>query len=193
MENLLQSDQGHYVLCDFGSATARVLKPEVCLHSYTKRYKKWCHTGVWGTSHRRGDQEVYNIVLQVFSTSVSLTVIQMKWCFFCRSPEMVDLYSGLHITTKADIWALGCLLYKVVKWSTKNQFPIWTINLSVMFLHLAVRRVNACNTVWSLFLPWVLKIFTGGKKLSFLNLNMPIAVNIAFTGYAQVDTVHVDP
>ena len=32
---------------------------------------------------------------------------------FNRSPEMVDLYSGLHITTKADIWALGCLLYKV--------------------------------------------------------------------------------
>ena len=121
MENLLQSDQGHYVLCDFGSATARVLKPEVCIHCYTKRYKKWCHTGVWGTSHRRGDQEVYNIVLQVFSTSVSLTVIQMKWCFFCRSPEMVDLYSGLHITTKADIWALGCLLYKVVRRRTKKS------------------------------------------------------------------------
>ena len=26
---MLQSEQGHYVLCDFGSATARVLKPEV--------------------------------------------------------------------------------------------------------------------------------------------------------------------
>ena len=26
---------------------------------------------------------------------------------------MVDLYSGKSITTKADMWALGCLLYKL--------------------------------------------------------------------------------
>ncbi|XP_078055775.1 AP2-associated protein kinase 1-like isoform X3 [Mustelus asterias] len=30
-----------------------------------------------------------------------------------RAPEMVNLYSGKSITTKADIWALGCLLYKL--------------------------------------------------------------------------------
>jgi AP2-associated kinase len=30
-----------------------------------------------------------------------------------RSPEMIDLYSGKSITTKSDIWALGCLLYKL--------------------------------------------------------------------------------
>ncbi|XP_078386826.1 AP2-associated protein kinase 1-like isoform X2 [Cetorhinus maximus] len=30
-----------------------------------------------------------------------------------RAPEMVNLYSGKFITTKADIWALGCLLYKL--------------------------------------------------------------------------------
>ena len=28
VENLLQSDKGHFVLCDFGSATARVQNPE---------------------------------------------------------------------------------------------------------------------------------------------------------------------
>lgn len=31
-----------------------------------------------------------------------------------RAPEMIDLYTfGQNITTKADIWALGCLLYKL--------------------------------------------------------------------------------
>ncbi|XP_075894985.1 AP2-associated protein kinase 1 isoform X6 [Nelusetta ayraudi] len=30
-----------------------------------------------------------------------------------RAPEMVNLYGGQVITTKADIWAMGCLLYKL--------------------------------------------------------------------------------
>ncbi|XP_013925195.1 PREDICTED: BMP-2-inducible protein kinase [Thamnophis sirtalis] len=30
-----------------------------------------------------------------------------------RAPEMINLYGGKTITTKADIWALGCLLYKL--------------------------------------------------------------------------------
>ncbi|XP_072352322.1 BMP-2-inducible protein kinase isoform X1 [Scyliorhinus torazame] len=30
-----------------------------------------------------------------------------------RAPEMINLYGGNSITTKADIWALGCLLYKL--------------------------------------------------------------------------------
>lgn len=30
-----------------------------------------------------------------------------------RSPEMVDLYSNKTLSTKSDIWALGCLLYRL--------------------------------------------------------------------------------
>ncbi|KAK1892525.1 BMP-2-inducible protein kinase [Dissostichus eleginoides] len=30
-----------------------------------------------------------------------------------RAPEMINVYAGKAITTKADIWALGCLLYKL--------------------------------------------------------------------------------
>lgn len=35
-----------------------------------------------------------------------------------RPPEMVDLYSGKLITTKSDIWALGCLLFKLCFFTT---------------------------------------------------------------------------
>lgn len=30
-----------------------------------------------------------------------------------RAPEMIDLYADKNVTTKSDIWALGCLLYKL--------------------------------------------------------------------------------
>uniref|UniRef100_A0A182XWW4 non-specific serine/threonine protein kinase n=1 Tax=Anopheles stephensi TaxID=30069 RepID=A0A182XWW4_ANOST len=77
IENILQNDQGHFVLCDFGSATARVLNPN---------------------SHGRTMVE---------------EEIQKYTTLSYRAPEMIDLFNGQDITVKADIWALGCLLYKV--------------------------------------------------------------------------------
>jgi len=77
VENILQSEKGHFVLCDFGSATARVQNPE-----------------------KQGIQTVDDDIKKYTTLSY-------------RAPEMVDLYSGKSITTKADIWALGCLLYKL--------------------------------------------------------------------------------
>ncbi|XP_059488550.1 AP2-associated protein kinase 1 [Neocloeon triangulifer] len=77
VENILLDEHGHFVLCDFGSSTGKVLSPVV--HGVTdveEEIKKY--------------------------TTLSY-----------RAPEMVDLYSGQPITTKADIWALGCLLYKL--------------------------------------------------------------------------------
>ncbi|XP_018577181.1 AP2-associated protein kinase 1 [Anoplophora glabripennis] len=77
VENILVRENGNYVICDFGSATARVLNPTekgaAAVEEEIKRY-----------------------------TTLSY-----------RSPEMVDMYSGKVISTKADIWALGCLLYKL--------------------------------------------------------------------------------
>uniref|UniRef100_UPI00398E5BF7 AP2-associated protein kinase 1-like isoform X2 n=1 Tax=Pristiophorus japonicus TaxID=55135 RepID=UPI00398E5BF7 len=77
VENLLLHDSGSYVLCDFGSATNRFIRPQT--------------EGV-GTV----EEEIKKY------TTLSY-----------RAPEMVNLYSGKSITTKADIWALGCLLYKL--------------------------------------------------------------------------------
>lgn len=62
------AESGDYVLCDFGSATGRILDP--MKH---------------GVSCVQDEIEKYTTLPY-------------------RSPEMVDLYSGKPITTKADIW-----------------------------------------------------------------------------------------
>ncbi|XP_032085872.1 AP2-associated protein kinase 1 isoform X7 [Thamnophis elegans] len=77
VENVLLHDRGHYVLCDFGSATNKSQNPQL---------------------------EGVNIVEEEIKKYTTLSY---------RAPEMVNLYSGKLITTKADIWALGCLLYKL--------------------------------------------------------------------------------
>lgn len=68
VENVLVSDSGNYVVCDFGSATGRILNPSTqgaaTVEDEIKRY-----------------------------TTLSY-----------RAPEMVDMYCGKAITTKADIW-----------------------------------------------------------------------------------------
>nr|XP_009303930.1 AP2-associated protein kinase 1 isoform X2 [Danio rerio] len=77
VENILLHDRGHYVLCDFGSATMKFQNPQsegvTAVEDEIKKY-----------------------------TTLSY-----------RAPEMVNLYNGKIITTKADIWAMGCLLYKL--------------------------------------------------------------------------------
>ncbi|KAF3695349.1 BMP-2-inducible protein kinase [Channa argus] len=77
VENILLNDQGSYVLCDFGSATHKVLLP-----------------------HKDGVTAVEDEIKKYTTLSY-------------RAPEMINLYAGKAITTKADIWALGCLLYKL--------------------------------------------------------------------------------
>ncbi|XP_055009880.1 AP2-associated protein kinase 1-like isoform X2 [Boleophthalmus pectinirostris] len=77
VENILLHDKGHYVLCDFGSATNKFQSPQTeGVAAVEEEIKKY--------------------------TTLSY-----------RAPEMVNLYNNKIITTKADIWALGCLLYKL--------------------------------------------------------------------------------
>ncbi|XP_064203535.1 AP2-associated protein kinase 1-like isoform X2 [Anguilla rostrata] len=77
VENILLHDRGHYVLCDFGSATNKFQNPQ---------------------------SEGVPVVDEEIKKYTTLSY---------RAPEMVNLYSGKVITTKADIWAMGCLLYKL--------------------------------------------------------------------------------
>ncbi|XP_051923578.1 AP2-associated protein kinase 1-like isoform X4 [Hippocampus zosterae] len=77
VENILLHDQGHYVLCDFGSATNHFQNPQT---------------------------EGVPVIEEEIKKYTTLSY---------RAPEMVNLYAGKVITTKADIWAMGCLLYKL--------------------------------------------------------------------------------
>ncbi|XP_034451990.1 AP2-associated protein kinase 1-like isoform X5 [Hippoglossus hippoglossus] len=77
VENILLHDRGHYVLCDFGSATNHFQNPQT---------------------------EGVPVVEDEIKKYTTLSY---------RAPEMVNLYGGKVITTKADIWAMGCLLYKL--------------------------------------------------------------------------------
>lgn len=64
----MYSDIGHYVLRDFGSATAKILNPSI-----------------QGAALIEDEIKKYTILSY-------------------RAPEMVDMYCGKPITTKADIW-----------------------------------------------------------------------------------------
>lgn len=78
IENVLQSDKNDFIICDFGSATGKILNPKI--HGVT-------------------------VVEDEIKKYTTLSY---------RAPEMIDLYTfGQNITTKSDIWALGCLLYKL--------------------------------------------------------------------------------
>ncbi|XP_063746374.1 AP2-associated protein kinase 1-like isoform X2 [Eleginops maclovinus] len=77
VENILLHDKGHYVLCDFGSATNKFQSPQT---------------------------EGVAVVEEEIKKYTTLSY---------RAPEMVNLYNNQIITTKSDIWALGCMLYKV--------------------------------------------------------------------------------
>jgi len=70
VENILLADSGHYVLCDFGSATGKVLNPSV------------------------------------HGAAVVEEEIKKYTTLSYRAPEMVDMYCGKPITTKADIWVM---------------------------------------------------------------------------------------
>lgn len=75
-ENVLLHQQGHWVLCDFGSTTT--------------------FAGVYESTNAIMAAEE---IIRKYTTPAY------------RAPEMYDLYSRERIDTKADVWALGCLLY----------------------------------------------------------------------------------
>ncbi|EPY74872.1 AAK1 protein-like protein [Camelus ferus] len=86
VENILLHDRGHYVLCDFGSATNKFQNPQT---------------------------EGVNAVEDEIKKYTTLSY---------RAPEMVNLYSGKIITTKADIWFQA--VHPAVQQPAITQFPV---------------------------------------------------------------------
>ncbi|XP_074918106.1 AP2-associated protein kinase 1 [Chelonoidis abingdonii] len=83
------------IFCDTCEAVARLHQ---CKMPIIHRDLKVTHRYQW-----------YRVELSLTNKAFSCRYTTLSY----RAPEMVNLYSGKLITTKADIWALGCLLYKL--------------------------------------------------------------------------------
>lgn len=100
VENILLHDKGHYVLCDFGSATNKFQSPQTeGVAAVEEEIKKFvslfiCSWVIWSwfcwTS--------CSCCMDVLLFSLRYTTLSY------RAPEMVNLYNNKIITTKADIW-----------------------------------------------------------------------------------------
>lgn len=100
------SESGHYVLCDFGSATGKVLQ---------------------GTSQ---------------TAPAVMEEIQKYTTLSYRAPEMVDIYSGRPITTKADVWVSTPVRTKETFRSNYN-LPLLIFTLKVLKNYFSL-----CHLLW---------------------------------------------
>ena len=93
LENILLDFQHNSILCDFGSAI--LLSPSSA--NMPHQFQQY-----------QANQLTTQVIQQLEED------IQRYTTLAYRAPEMIDLYSRLPITLKADIWAMGCLLYKLM-------------------------------------------------------------------------------
>ncbi|CUM67028.1 uncharacterized protein PRCAT00004716001 [Priceomyces carsonii] len=100
-----------------------------------------------------------------------------------RSPEMIDLYKGFPIDEKADIWALGCFLYKLCYYTTPFEASgdIAILHASFQFLPQPVYSGDLKNLIIimlqdnPLFRPnivQVLMLVTAMMKIDFNELGV---------------------
>lgn len=92
LENILLDSQHNSILCDFGSAI--LLSPSTTIPNQFQQYQS--------------NQLTTQLIQQLEED------IQRYTTLAYRAPEMIDLYSRLPITLKVDIWAMGCLLYRLM-------------------------------------------------------------------------------
>eukprot|EP01107_Rhizomastix_libera_P012753 TRINITY_DN3291_c0_g1_i1.p1 TRINITY_DN3291_c0_g1~~TRINITY_DN3291_c0_g1_i1.p1 ORF type:complete len:639 (+),score=193.45 TRINITY_DN3291_c0_g1_i1:19-1935(+) len=98
IENMLLAENGTWKLCDFGSCTTDVVKPQ--------------------------SERERMVVEEDISKNTTM-------CY--RAPEMVDLHRDWPIDTKSDIWALGCLLFKIAYGTDAFEGPLGIVNGKFFF------------------------------------------------------------
>lgn len=103
----------HYVLCDFGSATMKPVTPGLSTSPSNPTSGHVTSSSSSSTAASPNAPVVVNGITTGSSVAEVEEEIRKYTTLSYRSPEMVDLYSGKSITTKCDIWAAGCLLYKL--------------------------------------------------------------------------------
>jgi len=85
------------VLCDFGSAINRPQNPQAeGVAAVEEEIKKWASFLVYIANHS------FTFFTSIKSSTLCVCLRYTTLSY--RSPEMVNLYGGKVITTKADIW-----------------------------------------------------------------------------------------
>jgi protein-serine/threonine kinase len=95
-----------------------------------------------------------------------------------RSPEMIDLYRGVPIDEKSDIWALGCFLYKLCYYTTPFEAngDIAILHASFHFPHLPQYSGDLKNLIIimlqenALFRPNIYQVLRLVSKMLRINL-----------------------
>ncbi|KNC79370.1 NAK protein kinase [Sphaeroforma arctica JP610] len=118
VENILLDQENRFRLCDFGSATCRVAL-------------------AGGTGAIAARTQFYATSRTDIEADISKHTTPQY-----RSPEMVDLYSGQPISEKCDVWALGCVLYKLLYGDT----PFGDSTLSIISGHFSFPPQTSATT-----------------------------------------------
>ena len=144
VENILQSDKGHFVLCDFGSATARVQNPE-----------KQVITGFVNSTLLSTHVLCTTVLCCILRASKRLTMTS-------RSTRPSPTEPRRWWTCTGEYWSLICQYwpeYWPEYWPTIGQYWSHNLNTDLLLVYTILntdhRLVNTVHLIWILISDWL--------------------------------------